>query len=195
MSPPRPLLSREFVLSHKRSRILDAVAELSAEHGYKAMTISEIVSRAGVARKTLYESYGGKEEVFLAALGAGFSAAFERIEAACAGAEGEWSERVIAALAGLLEYLADHPAEAHMLIVEAPAATTASAGEYQAAIARVTTSLSEATPTVDGDSGVIEESVVGGVAWILNCRLREGKAERLHELTPDLSDFVLAPWA
>lgn len=195
MNPPRPLLSREFILAHRRSYILDAVAELSGEGSYEAMTISDIVKRAHVARKTLYENYGGKEEVFLAAVDAAFAAVFERTEAACAAGGGEWRERVHAALAALLAYLADHPAEAHMLIVEAPVATTASAARYQVAIARLTALLADATPAAKGPSETIEEAVVGGVAWILNRQIRRGEVERVRELTSELSEFVLAPWA
>jgi AcrR family transcriptional regulator len=196
MNPPRPLLSREFVLAHKRSRILEAVAELSAERGYEAMTISDIVGRAGVARKTLYENYDGKEEVFLAAVDFAFAGLGEQVEGACAdGEEEEWRERVGAALLGLLDYLAEHPAEAQMLIIEAPAATPASAARYQAAVERFTELLTDATPATPTPSGTIEESLVGGVVWILNRRLRLGEAGRLRELSAELSEFVLAPWA
>jgi AcrR family transcriptional regulator len=195
MNPPRPLLSREFVLAHKRSRILEAVAELSAERGYEAMTISDIVGRAGVARKTLYENYDGKEEVFLAAVDFAFAALGEQVEGACAGGEGEWREHVGAALLGLLDHLAEHPAEAQMLILEAPAATPASAAHYQAAVERFTELLTDATPATPTPSGTIEESLVGGVVWILNRRLRLGEAGRLRELSAELSEFVLAPWA
>lgn len=194
MKPPRPLLSREFVLAHKRSRILDAVAELSAEHGYEAMTISDIVSRAGVARKTLYESYAGKEEVFLAALDAAFAAVFARVEETCSVEGGDWHEPVRAALVELLDYLSDHHAEAQMLIVEAPAATPASAARYQAAVDRFIGLLSDATPAMTNTPGTIEESVVGGVAWILNCQIRRGEAEQMKDLATELTEFVLAPW-
>lgn len=195
MNPPRPLLPREFILSHKRLRILEAVAELSAERGYEAMTVTEIVSRAGVARKTLYESFDGKEEVFLAAIDAAFAALREQTDEACGGEAGEWRERVGAALAGVLDYLAEHPAEAEMLILETPAATAASAARYQEAIEHFSGRLVDATPAAPISSGTVEESVVGGVAWILNRRLRAGEAGRLRELTPELAEFVLAPWA
>lgn len=195
MNPQRPLLSREFVLTHKRSRILDAVAELSAEHGYEAMTITDIVSRAGVARKTLYENYVGKEEVFLAALDAAFATVFARVEETCSAEVGEWPERVRAALVELLDYLSDHPAEAKMLVVEAPAATRASAARYQAAVDRFIGLLSDATPATKNTPGTIEESVVGGVAWILNRQIRRGEAEQMKDLVAELSEFVLAPWA
>ena len=65
--PVRPALSREFVAGHKRRRIMDAIAELTAEQGYDATKIGDIVRRAGVARKTLYDNFEGKEEVFLSA--------------------------------------------------------------------------------------------------------------------------------
>jgi AcrR family transcriptional regulator len=195
MKPSRPLLSREFVLGHRRSRILEAVAELSAEQGYEAMTISDIVGRAGVARKTLYENYDGKEEVFLAAVDAAFDAVRECVEGACAAGDGEWSEQVDAALTALLDYLAEHPAEAQMLILETPAATPASAARYQAAVERFAGLLADATPAAPTPSETIEESLVGGVAWILNRRLRLGEAARLRELSGELSEFVLAPWA
>jgi AcrR family transcriptional regulator len=194
MKPSRPLLSRQFVLGHRRLRILEAVAELTAERGYEAMTVTEIVGRAGVARKTLYDSYGGKEEAFLATVDSAFAAVRERVGETCAAGEGEWHERVEAALAGLLDYLADHPAEAHMLILEAPAATPASAARYQAAVESFTELLGDATAAATDSSETTVEGVVGGVAWILNRLIRGGGIESTTELSEELSKFVLAHW-
>ena len=70
VKPTRPELPREFVAVRKRRRMMDAMAELSAEQGYEATKIADIVRRAGVARKTLYDNFDGKEEVFLAAFDA-----------------------------------------------------------------------------------------------------------------------------
>ena len=196
MKPSRPFLSREFVLGHRRSRILEAVAELSAERGYEAMTVSDIVKRAGIARKTLYESYGGKEEVFLAAVDAALAAVRERVEDACAAGEAEddWREQVYAALSALLSYLADRPAEAQMLILEAPAATAASAARYRSTVERFTELLADATPEAGDPSEAIPEGIVGGVASILNRQVRRGEIARATELGEELSNFVLAHW-
>jgi AcrR family transcriptional regulator len=194
MSPRRPRLPRDFVLRHKRRRILAAVAEVSAERGYGAMKVSDIVKRAEVARKTLYDLYEGKEEVFLAAVDAAFAALFERTEDACAAAGREWDERVRAGLAALLGRLAEHPAEAHLLLVEAPAATRASAARYEVARARFVTLLSEAVPPGERRPGVLEGMIVSGVAWILNGQIRAGEAKRVNTLIDDLCDFTLAHW-
>ena len=85
MNSARPALPREFVAVHKRRRMMDAMAELTAERGYGATKIADVVSRAGVARKTLYDNFAGKEELFLAAFETTVAEARESVEAACAG--------------------------------------------------------------------------------------------------------------
>src|SRR3954447_15381069 len=60
----RPELPREFVAGHKRRRMMDAVAELTAEQGYEATKIADIVRRAAGARKKLYDNFAGKEALF-----------------------------------------------------------------------------------------------------------------------------------
>jgi len=62
---------------------MDAIAELSAERGYEATKIGDIVSRAGVARKTLYDNFEGKEDVFLAAFDSAVDEVVGRIEERC----------------------------------------------------------------------------------------------------------------
>src|SRR6187551_1693588 len=76
----RPSLPREFIALHKQRRIMDALAGLTAEQGYEATKISDIVRRAGVARKTLYDNFEGKEEVFLAAFDAARDEVLRRVE-------------------------------------------------------------------------------------------------------------------
>src|SRR3954466_1260945 len=98
VKPTRPVLPREFVAVRKRRRIMDAMAGLTAEQGYEATKIADIVKRAGVARKTLYDNFDGKEEVFLAALDSAVEEMADRIEAACAAAAGDWDQRAEAGL-------------------------------------------------------------------------------------------------
>lgn len=60
-------LSRELVRASQRTRLLDAMADLTAEKGYVAVTIGDIVTRGGVAKRTFYEYFTDKEACFLAA--------------------------------------------------------------------------------------------------------------------------------
>ncbi len=191
---PRPLIPRELVTAPRRRRIIDAVAELSAARGYERMTIDAVVRRADVARKTLYDDFGGKEEVFLAALEEALREAGERVERAFAAAGEDWRERVRAALAALLAFLAERPAQAGVALIAAPAATSASAARYEQAIAAAAEALRRVTPEGENLPETIEESVVGGVAWTLTRQVRRDETERASELLPELAAFVLAPW-
>ncbi len=73
---------------------MDALAELTAEQGYEATKISDIVKRAGVARKTLYDNFEGKEEVFLAAFDAARDEVLRRVEEGAAADGGSIGEAI-----------------------------------------------------------------------------------------------------
>ena len=83
MNATRPQLAQEFVAAHKRRRMIDAMADLCAERGYEATKIADVVRRAHVARKTLYDNFSGKEELFLAAFDTTLVDAEADVAAAC----------------------------------------------------------------------------------------------------------------
>ncbi|MDX6602962.1 MAG: hypothetical protein QOF13_2164 [Solirubrobacterales bacterium] len=192
--PVRPALSREFIAVHKRRRIMDAIAELTAEQGYDATKIGDIVRRAGVARKTLYDNFEGKEEVFLAAFDAAVDEAMQRIEADCAEVEGGWEERVQAGLASFLRYVAENPALARMCMIEALSATPAATQRYEDAMQRFVELTKRTVPHDDKLPETIEETLVGGVAWIVYQQIRRDEAKQAEDLLPELSEFILAPF-
>jgi AcrR family transcriptional regulator len=55
-------LSRQFVVSNQRERILAAVADVCSAVGYVAMSVEDIVVTSGVSRRTFYDNFRGKEE-------------------------------------------------------------------------------------------------------------------------------------
>jgi AcrR family transcriptional regulator len=192
--PVRPALSREFVAIHKRRRIMDAIAELTAEQGYDATKIGDIVRRAGVARKTLYDNFEGKEEVFLAAFDSAVDEALARVEADCGEVEGDWEEKVQAGLASFLRYVAENPALARMCMIEALSATQTATERYEAAMQRFVELTQRTVPRDDQLPETIEETLVGGVAWIVYQQIRRQEAEKAEDLLPELSEFMLAPF-
>jgi AcrR family transcriptional regulator len=127
----RPALPREFIAQHKQRRIMDALAELTAEQGYEATKISDIVKRAGVARKTLYDNFEGKEEVFLAAFDAARDEILRRVEEAASDSSEDWQDRVEAGLAAFLGFVAEQPTLARMCMIEALSATPATTKRYE----------------------------------------------------------------
>lgn len=193
MTATRPELPREFVASHKRRRMMDAVAELTAENGYEATKIADIVRRAAVARKTLYDNFDGKEDLFLSAVNTTLTEIREAIEAACRETD-DPEDAIVAGIGALLDFVAERPAAARMCMLEAISATPSSARIYDAGI-RDCVDLLRANPPTDANlPETIEESLVGGVAWILQLKIRQGEAEQAPDLLPELSQFVLSPY-
>jgi AcrR family transcriptional regulator len=173
---------------------MDAMAELTAEQGYEATKISDLVKRAGVARKTLYDNFDGKEEVFLAAFDGAVEEAAGRIEDACNAVDGEWEQQVEAGLRAFLDWVAERPALARLCIVEAVSATTVASARYEATLQRCVESLRRGAPSGAGLPATTEETLVGGVAWILHQRIRRGGAQQAADLLPELTHFVLSPY-
>jgi AcrR family transcriptional regulator len=191
--PVRPELPREFIAGHKRRRIMDAIAELTAEQGYDSTKIGDIVRRAGVARKTLYDNFEGKEEVFLSAFDSAVEEVIRRIEEDCAKVEG-WEEQVQAGLAAFLRFVAEEPALARMCMIEALSATPAATERYEAAVQRFVELTKRTVPDNDQLPETIDETLVGGVAWIVYQQIRRGETEKAENLLPELSEFMLAPF-
>jgi AcrR family transcriptional regulator len=174
--------------------MIDAIAALSAEQGYESTKIADIVRRAGVARKTLYDNFDGKEDLFLAAFDAFLTEVRTAVEGACEETEGVWQKRVEAGLAAFLGAVAENPEAARMAMIEALSATPSASARYDAALREFVELLRRHIPADSGLPETIEETLVGGVAWIVNQQIRRGEAARAPELLPELSEFVLSPY-
>lgn len=193
MKPNRPELPRQFIAVHKQRRMIAAIAELCAEQGYEATKIADIVARAGVARKTLYDNFDGKEDLFLSALQHYLAEVRAAVEAACE-AEGEdWRQRIEAGLAAFLRFLAEHPGPAHLCLVEALSATPASAAACDEAFGGYVDLLTESVPAGELPEASAE-ALIGGVAWVLRQRVRAGEAPGVAALGSQLGQFLVSPY-
>ena len=186
----RPALPREFIAQHKQRRIMDALAELTSEQGYEATKISDIVRRAGVARKTLYDNFEGKEEVFLAAFDAARDEVLRRVEEA----GGDWQDRIEGGLAAFLGFVAEQPMVARMCMIEVLSATPTATKRYEDALETFVGLTKKTLPRDERLPDTIAETLVGGVAWIVYQQIRRGEAERAEDLLPELTEFMTAPY-
>lgn len=189
----RPELPREFVAGHKRRRMMEAIAELTAENGYEATKIADIVRGAAVARKTLYDNFDGKEDLFLSAIDSTLTEMRVVVEEACEQSDSP-EGGVVAGLEALLDYIAEHPAASRMCMVEAISATPSSARLYDVGVHKFVELLRRSDLERPDLPATIEESLVGGVAWILQLQIRRGEARQSAEILPELSQFVLSPY-
>lgn len=196
--PPGPEpVNRNAVAADQRRRILESTAELIAEQGYQETTMEQIVRQAKVGYATFYKHYPDKEAAFLALLDAATDRTVSRVEDAYQREEGPWPDRVGAALGVLLEDVAAHPAVARAVLVEAVAAGPEAAAKHEAALKRLAPLLRPGRELGSRRAELpesLEETLAGGVVWVIGQRLVGGEADKLRALLPETLEFVLRPY-
>lgn len=137
-------IPRETVVRDQRDRILAAMADAMAAHGYVGTSVAAVLKLAGVSRETFYEQFRSKEDCFEAAYERAVEMLIARIQDALppvpnrsAGADDRESARnparepdsqpaagppIGALLDAYLDGLASEPAYARLFLVEVYAA-------------------------------------------------------------------------
>ncbi len=196
--PPGPEpVTRDAAAADQRRRILEATARLVSEHGYQETTIETIVREAKVGYATFYKHFADKEAAFLALLEAAIERNANRVEAAYKREEGPWADRVGAALGALFEDIAAHPAVAHACLVDSLTAGPKAVQLHEKALKRLAPLLRpgrELNPRRDRLPATLEETLAGGVVWVLNQRLIGDEVEKLRALLPETLEFLLRPY-
>jgi AcrR family transcriptional regulator len=190
-------LSRSFVVSNQRERILAAVGDVTSLVGYGDMSVEDICVTAGVSRRTFYDQYGGKQEAFLAAYDAVSAQLIEKVREAYERSQG-FGERVRESLTAFLEFVASEPAFADMCIVEVMAAGPEAVRRRNEAMrafaALIQLGVNDELPERSRPPELVAETIVGGIYEVVYARVVEGRAEELPHLLPDLIYSVLLPY-
>ncbi len=195
--PGEEPVNRDAAAADQRRRILVATVELIAELGYQETTMEQIVRRAKVGYATFYKHFPDKEAAFLALLDAATEHTVARVEAAYEREDGPWADRVGAALGALFEDVTGHPDAARAVLVEAVAAGSEAAAKHEAALRRLARLLRpgrELNPRQAELPDSLEETLAGGVVWVLGQRLIAGEADKLRSLLPETLEFLLRPY-
>jgi AcrR family transcriptional regulator len=109
---------RAFGLA-QRERMLDAMARAVAACGYAKVTVTVVVSEAGVSRSTFYEQFTDKEHCFLECYAAGSQAIMAEVAGVLRASRlADWHERVRVGIERYLEILAANPDLARALLVD-----------------------------------------------------------------------------
>lgn len=189
-------LPREHVVRSQRARLLCAAVAVAGTDGYAAMTVSAVLARANVSRKTFYEQFADREHCFLAA--------YEHVvEHALAGAraafaiEAPWPERLRAALGWGLQALAAHEPEARVVFVEVLAAGPRALELRDRTLRELTPLFApgfDAAPAGAAIPPSMPQAVAGAFCELIGSEIRHGGAARLPLLLPDLLFCALAPF-
>lgn len=191
-------LSRAFVASNQRERIIDALAAVCATKGYTATTVEDVIAEAGVSRRTFYDLFTSKQQCFLVAYEAVMERVLQAVELAYRSREGEWSERIAEALETLLSICAAEPELARLVMVEVLAAGRPALECRDAALGRLAALFfgpaNGGLPLAAADAELVARAVIGGLAEALSARIAAGESQRLGEAGADLLYCMLVPY-
>lgn len=186
-------LAREEVLASQRGRMLDAIASVVAAKGYAAATVTDVVGRAGVSRKTFYEHFADKEACFMAAWEAGVQMIFDAVYESQRGVAHE-VDRMRLGLRAYLRTLASEPDFARAFLIEVVAAGPAAEARraqvherFAELIATQHALARRARPDLPEVPRAICRAAVGAVNELTSDYVRSGRTAEL----PDLEETIL----
>jgi AcrR family transcriptional regulator len=190
-------LPREAVAAHQRERLFKAMIEAVDEHGFLATTIAELVSRAGISRRSFYEHFRNKEECLLATYDEIIEHLARRLVRAASSAE-DWPEQLEAFIRELFTAVGDRPDLAQLVCVEMGAAGPVGVERWAQGAAytqRFLTDGFERAPGRGTISDPVARAIVGAVRKILYSRVRNERASKaltaeLLKLVPDLVSWI-----
>jgi AcrR family transcriptional regulator len=113
--PRRP--SDETLSANRREEILDAAAQLFAQHGYADTDTQLLADKLGVGKGTLYRYFPSKEALFLAAVDRVMRDLCREVDTCIAGIA-DPLDQVAEAIRAYLAYCAAHPECVELLIQE-----------------------------------------------------------------------------
>jgi len=188
-------LPPELVARSQRERLLAAVIRVSAAKGYRASSVADILSEAGVGRETFYRHFKDREDCFVTANDALVADLEKRVQLAYQG-PGAWPERVRAGLAVVLDWFASSPEIARVMLIEMGTVGPIASVRFRETLRRFTTLLDEGADFAEGAPDLPNlATLAGGVVF---ARVYEevalGDCEALPELLPQLTFELLLPY-
>lgn len=149
----------------RRSKFLRTALEMFGKQGYHATTVPMIVRKSGSSTGAFYFYFKNKEDVFAAALEAVGEEVAETLNRALAKVDNDVLRQMATAVDTLVHYLALHPAQARILIIESSGLTPRLAKVRRAIIASHCRSVEKAIVSL-ALSGTCLNPKVAATCWV-----------------------------
>jgi AcrR family transcriptional regulator len=191
--PPKPARSDGFTFHTNRERILDAVAQLTAAHGYTALTAQSITEQADLSERAFLAHFKSKDHAFAAAVEVGHLKGQAIVERARASTP-DWRTGVRRALHALLEFFASEPDFTRLAFVDAPLAGPTLARrthEHAGAYGRL---LFDDAPQRRRPPVIATEASVHGLFELAFHYSARNESAQLLSAVPQATYLVLAPF-
>jgi AcrR family transcriptional regulator len=175
--------------------MLAALADVVAERGYAALTVEQVIARAGVSRRTFYDQFPGKQEAFFAAYDASVQQAMLAAATAFASSE-DWPVQVRRGLRALLQFMAGDEPFTRMGVLEMPLAGPEGHARHLAARAGFELFLAPGAELADHTVPPLVAKTVGsGIFELIQGQVVAGRTQTLvGSLLPASVYHALAPY-
>ncbi len=194
LPPGRHGIPANLVVEHQRRRLLAAMAEALAEHGYAGVTTTQVSEGANVSTSTFYRHFGNLWDCVLAAYVAGADRLCEEIDAACA-ARDPRSAPLEVGVDAALALLASEPALAQLLCAQAPREAIAVTAARRLLVSRLAAMLRRERGAEEGPTQPpgLDERLIDATLAFVCAKVGAGEAARLVELGPELTAILDRP--
>jgi AcrR family transcriptional regulator len=181
-----------YVRRHQRARILDAVLEVSAQHGFEAASVRELIVAAGLSTEAFYSHFPSKEDAWDTVFDQAFVELFAAVWHAALAESGR-AAKVTAAVDAGLGLLAASPEQARLLLVDAPTAGRAGLPAIDDALKAFTRVIVGATAGPKDLPKSLPGAMAAGIAELAGGWVLDGRAAQLPELRAALIELILTP--
>jgi AcrR family transcriptional regulator len=187
-------LERDEVVLHQRARIHGAMVEAVARHGYEGTSVKQVITLAGVSRRSFYEQFANKEECFLTTFDLIVRRQLKQVRRVYLGTDGPLQERARAVFDQLAQVTTNDRNATLLVVLEAQRAGPAGAMRLRRAtsicehmLARSFAESKDATalpmPIVRG--------IAGGLHGVASAFLRDGHAAGSVDLAGEMLRWTL----
>ncbi len=196
LPPGRHSIAVEEVARQQRMRLMGAMLVAVGERGYIDTSVADVLSRAGISRRTFYEHFSDKEDCYLQA--------YDHVAGVLTEAVGDalqdhrrWQEAMRSALDLVLRTVAENPKISRAMLVEVLAVGPAGVRRRDASLAPFQQFFELARELAPAEALIpetVNETLVGGILETITARVMRDEAERVPGLLDQLMFWGLVPF-
>jgi AcrR family transcriptional regulator len=183
------------VARNQRARIHGATIEAVSRSGYQSASVKQVITLAGVSRRSFYEQFANKQECFLATFDLIAARELRRMRGAYLTSEGELEPRLRAVLEAYLGGARDEPKALRLMLIDA-------AGAGEPGLARICRAAG-AHEQLLGECflrgprpmplpGPLLRALTGGLQGVLAARILAGPLDPIEPLCEQLLGWALS---
>jgi AcrR family transcriptional regulator/TPR repeat protein len=182
-----------LVEESKRARMLGAVAHLTLDEGYSALTDPQVAQFAGVSTAVFHKEFASREECFLALLE---EITREAIETARPALEqgADWEDGAHRAVSVFVEYFVQHQALLRLAFVDVFELGSGMVNHLFGSAEALVEMITEQGPAPLHAPLITKEAIIGAVWGIISSLAANNRIARLRGLDHRLAYVITAPY-